>query len=299
MYSAYYGFKEKPFNVTSDPAFLYLSRKHKEAIASMSYGIQQRKGIIVLTGEIGTGKTTLCRTLLGQLDKSVKTALVLNPCFSEIQLLEFIIQDFGIQAKKKNRLSLINELNKFLIEESLAGNNAAIIIDEAQNLTARQLEQIRLLSNLETSKEKLLQIILTGQPELREKLKSHQLRQLRQRVMVDYHIEPLDRSEIKEYVRHRLDIASGRSLPGIRGEQFNIDAQERKAPEFSEDAISEIFQFSNGTPRLLNLLCDRALLLGFIKETRAICANIIRECVKDIKTDEHNLRGIKENAGKP
>lgn len=299
MYCAYYGFTEKPFNVTSDPAFLYLSQRHKEAIACMSYGIQQRKGIIVVTGEIGTGKTTLCRTLLGQLGKSVKTALVLNPCFSEIQLLEFIIQDFGIQAKKKNRLSLINELNKFLIEESLAGNNAAIIIDEAQNLTVRQLEQIRLLSNLETSKEKLLQIILAGQPELREKLESHQLRQLKQRVMVDYHIEPLGAGEIKEYVRHRLDIASGKSLPGIRDEQFNVDARPREPIEFSEEAIVSIFQFSKGTPRLVNLLCDRALLLGFIKETRTICADIVRECVKEIKPNEHNLRGIKENANKP
>lgn len=265
----------------------------------MSYGIQQRKGIIVITGEIGTGKTTLCRSLLGQLDKSVKTALVLNPCFSEIQLLEFIIQDFGIQAAKRNRLCLINELNKFLINESLLGNNAAIIIDEAQNLTARQLEQIRLLSNLETNKEKLLQIVLVGQPELRKKLNLHTLRQVKQRVMVDYHIEPLDKNEIKEYIRHRLGIASGKLLPGIRQERFGLDAQAAGGIEFSEDALGEIFQFSQGTPRVVNLLCDRALLLGFIKETRAIAANIIQDCIKEIKPDEHNLRSAEENARQP
>ncbi len=270
MYCRFYGFKEKPFNVTSDPAFFYLSQKHKEAIASMSYGIQERKGIITITGEIGTGKTTLCRVLLHQLDKSIKTALVLNPYFSEVQLLEFIVQDFGIKIKKRTRLYLINELNAFLISESSQGNNAAIIIDEAQNLTVRQLEQIRLLSNLETDKEKLLQIILIGQPELREKLQLRQLRQIKQRVMVDYHIEPLDNVEIKDYIEHRLTIASSNA----------------KKTGFSEGALKEICQFSQGIPRLINLICDRALLLGFIKEKDYITDTIIRDCIKDIKVKQ-------------
>lgn len=282
MYCGYYGFKEKPFNVTSDPAFFYLSQRHKEALACMSYGIQQRKGIITITGEIGTGKTTLCRTLLNQLDKSIKTALILNPCFSEVQLLELIIQDFGIQLKKRNRLAIVNELNKFLLNESLLGNNAAIIIDEAQNLTVRQLEQIRLLSNLETDKEKLLQIILVGQPELREKLSLRCLRQIRQRIMVDYHIEPLGTDEIKEYVRHRLNIATCNVLTGIRQEQFAVDAADEKRIEFSGEALKEISRFSRGTPRLINLLCDRALLLGFVKERQVICEDIIRDCIKDL-----------------
>lgn len=270
MYLKYYGFKEKPFNVTSDPAFFFLSRRHKEAIACMSYGIRQRKGIITVTGEIGIGKTTMCRTMLSQLDKTTKTALVLNPYFSEVQLLEFIVQDFGIKVGKKSRLNIINELNKFLIDESNCGNNAVIIIDEAQNLTPRQLEQIRLLSNLETDKEKLLQIILVGQPELRKKLGLYELRQLKQRVMVDYHIEPLEEDELRDYIIHRLDIASEDNL---------------KKVEFLSSAIAEISRFSQRVPRLINQVCDRALLLGFIKEKDAIGEEIIRECIKDIRVE--------------
>lgn len=234
----------------------------------MSYGIQERKGIITVTGEIGIGKTTMCRSLLSQLDKSVKTALVLNPYFSEVQLLEFIVQDFGIKVQKRSRLSLVNELNRFLLEESSLGNNAVVVIDEAQNLSCRQLEQIRLLSNLETDKEKLLQIILVGQPELRDKLNLFQLRQLKQRVMVDYHIEPLDEFELGDYISHRLSIARGNGPKRI---------------EFTNEAVKEICQFSQRVPRLINLICDRALLLGFIKEKNTIGEDIIRECVKDIR----------------
>jgi len=275
MYCEYYGFKEKPFNVTSDPAFFFLSRKHKDAIACMFYGIKERKGIIAITGEIGTGKTTVCRTLLSKIDKTVKTALILNPCFSELQLLELIIRDFGIQPKKKTRLDLISELNRFLIDESTRGNTAAIIIDEAQNLTPRQLEQIRLLSNLETDKEKLLQIILVGQPELQEKLELRELRQVKQRIMVNFHIEPLDRDEIKGYIKHRISVA----LP-----------ENNKNIEFTERAFREIYNFSAGTPRLINLTCDRALLMGFLKETNTICETIVQDCIKDINLkNEHNL----------
>jgi len=267
MYCQYYGFKEKPFNVTSDPAFFFLSRKHKEAIACMSYGIEQRKGIVTVTGEIGVGKTTLCRVLLTIMDKSVKTALVLNPYFSELQLLEFIVGDFGIKTKRKSRLDFVNELNRFLINEYSLGNNAVIIIDEAQNLNIRQLEQVRLLSNLETAKEKLLQIILVGQPELREKLELPGLKQLKQRVMVDYHIQPLDRNELKEYIVHRLKIAAGDNV---------------KPVEFSDAAINKIYRFSCGIPRLVNLICDRALLAAFTKEKNHICDAITEECIKDI-----------------
>lgn len=276
MYYQYYGFKEKPFNVTSDPAFFFLSRKHKEAIACMSYGIEQRKGIITITGEIGTGKTTMCRTLLNQLDKTIKTAFVLNPYFSEVQLLEFIVRDFGIQIKRKTRLNIISELNAFLISESSSGNNAVIIIDEAQNLTPRQLEQIRLLSNLETDKEKLLQIILIGQPELRQKLNLYQLRQIKQRVMVDYHIEPLAGDEIHDYISHRINVAS---------------LSDEKKVKFSQEATKEIYKFSEGIPRLINLICDRALLLGFIKEKDIISDTIICDSINDInvRKNEHNL----------
>ena len=268
MYIRYYGFKEKPFNITSDPSFFFLSKRHKEAIACVSYGIKERKGIITLTGEIGTGKTTLCRSLLAQLDKSIKTSVVLNPYFSDVQLLEFIVQDFGIKIKRRSRLHIINELNTFLLHESSLGNNAVIIIDEAQNLTIRQLEQIRLLSNLETDKEKLLQIVLVGQPELRDKLNLYQLRQIKQRVMVDYHIEPLAQDELTQYIRHRVTIA--------------LQPQNEKKVSFSEDAVTAIFKFSQGIPRLINLICERALLLGFIQEKNIIGETIISTCIKDI-----------------
>lgn len=224
--------------------------------------------MITVTGEVGTGKTTMCRTLLSQLDKSIKTALVLNPYFSDVQLLEFIAQDFGIKIEKKSRLNIINGINRFLLNESSLKNNAVLIIDEAQNLTPRQLEQIRLLSNLETDKEKLLQILLVGQPELREKLELFRLRQIKQRIMVDYHIEPLDEDEIKNYINHRLGVASKNN---------------EKKIEFSDSAIKEICQFSQRVPRLINLVCDRALLLGFIKERNIICDAIISECIKDIR----------------
>ena len=267
MYCKYYGLRERPFNVTSDPNFFFLSSRHKEAHAHLHYGISQRKGIIVLTGEIGTGKTTICRFFINQLDKSVRTAFILNPHFSELQLLEAIIRDFGIATNHKNRLGLIRELNTFLLNESSCGNNVVLIIDEAQNLKPALLEQIRLLSNLETEKEKLLQVVLVGQPELNTRLNLYELRQLRQRIMVRYHILPLERSEIKDYIQHRLSVA-GLSV-GI---------------EFSDEAILAISDFSNGTPRLINMLCDRALLAGFVAQTKKIDQNIIIKCLNELNS---------------
>ncbi len=271
MYCKYYGFKEKPFNVTSDPAFFYMSRKHREAVACLNYGIDQRKGIIVLTGDIGIGKTTICRVLLSTLEKSVKTALVLNPYFSEVQLLEFIVRDFGITTSKKSRLGLITDLNKFLLEESSMGNNAVLIIDESQNLRARQLEQIRLLSNLETDKEKLLQIILVGQPELRQKLGLTELKQLKQRVMVDYHINPLQYEELKDYIAHRICVAKSN--------------ESVKVISFSDSALERIYKFSGGLPRIINHVCDRCLLAAFIQEKEHINDEIVTNCIRDICPD--------------
>ncbi len=265
MYCQYYGLKERPFNVTSDPAFFFSSQKHQEAISHLLYGVSQRKGIIVLTGEIGTGKTTICRFFLNQVSKNVKTAFILNPNFSEIQLLESIIKDFGITPKNKTKLSMVWELNNFLLHESEVGNNLVLIIDEAQNLQPNLLEQIRLLSNLETEKDKLLQVILVGQPELNNRLNLYDLRQLRQRIMVRYHIGPLNDDEIKSYICHRLEIA------GSRGRI-----------EFSNEAISIISRFSNGTPRLINMICDRALLAGFVSQTQNIDFNIIKKCVEEL-----------------
>jgi general secretion pathway protein A len=261
MYCKFYGLKERPFNVTSDPAFFFLSKKHKEALSHLLYGASQRKGLIVLTGEIGTGKTTLCRFFLNQLSKEVKTAFILNPNLSQLELLYAIVNDFGIKPQARTRLSMTWELNKFLMKESETGNNTVLIIDEAQSLRPSLLEQLRLLSNLETDKDKLLQVILVGQPELSDKLNLYGLRQLKQRVMVKFHISPLEADEVKEYIQHRLNVAG--CADQVR---------------FSQEAIQFISDFSCGTPRLINMICDRALLAGFVAEARDINLDIIKKC---------------------
>lgn len=268
MYNEFYGFKENPFNLTSDPDFFFPSAQHEEAFSHLTFGIKQRKGILAVTGEIGTGKTTLCRTLIDRLDTNIKSALILNPYFSETQLLRLIIEDLGIQGKFKNKLELIRALNDYLLEESAQGNNIVLIIDEAQNLKPRQLEQIRLLSNLETQKNKLLQILLVGQPELLDKLHLNDLRQLNQRISVRYHIQPLKKDETKQYIEHRLRVAS--------------NSQNGKLPvTFTDEAFDAVFHFSNGTPRLINIICDRALLNGFVNETKTIDKQAICKCAKE------------------
>lgn len=264
MYKSFYGFNENAFNITSDPAFYFESENHKEACSHLLYGIRQRKGIICMTGEVGTGKTTLCRILLNQIDPTIKTAFVLNPNFSQIQLLQLITKDLGIKTFKNNKLDLISALNDFLIEETSQGNNVAVIIDEAQNLNVRQLEQIRLLSNLETEKFKLLQIILVGQPELLDNLKKPSLRQLNSRIAVRYHIQPLNKNEVRDYIAHRLHIAGASSR--LR---------------FSDDAAEQVYHYSKGTPRVINVLCEHALLAGFVNETWVINDNIIKSAAKE------------------
>lgn len=265
MYCKFYGLKERPFNVTADPTFFFSSRKHEEAYSHLLYGVSQRKGIIVLTGEIGTGKTTLCRFFLSQLEKKFNTAFILNPYFSETQLLEAIVRDYGIEVKDKSKLGLVHSLNDFLIAQSEAGNNVVLIIDEAQNLKPQHLEQVRLLSNLETQKHKLIQIILVGQPELNRILNLYNLRQLQQRIMVRYHITPLDRKEVRSYIEHRIHTAGAK-------QEIN----------FSEEAIDVILDFSAGVPRLVNIICDRALLAGFVSETRRIGLETINKCVEEL-----------------
>lgn len=265
MYCKYYGFKERPFNVTSDPAFFFSSRKHQEALSHLLYGVTQRKGIIVLTGEIGTGKTTLCRFFLEHLGPDTKTAFILNPYLSEIQLLEAIMKDFGLATGDRARLTYVWEFNKFLLSQAQAGNNVVLIIDESQNLKPRQLEQIRLLSNLETEKDKLMQIVLVGQPELSRKLDLYDLRQLRQRVMVNFHISPLDNDQIKDYINHRMKVA------GSNGRV-----------SFSDEAVKVAGDFSCGTPRLINILCDRALLAAFVRESDIIDGGIIKAAAAEL-----------------
>lgn len=266
MYVQFYGLREKPFNVTSDPNFMFFSRHHKEALAHLFYGIKERKGFLEITGEVGTGKTTLCRVLLNSLDEKTKTAFILNPNLSEVQLLRAITLDLGIKNETKNRNELISSLNKFLIQQLSLGFNVVVIIDEAQNLKPAILEQVRMLSNLETEKDKLFQIILVGQPELRDKLNSPSLRQLRQRISVRYHILPLQMDEVEQYIAHRLNVA------GSDG-----------ALIFTDKAVEQIYRYSEGVPRLINIICDRALLAGYVLEKKKIGHDIIIKCVREME----------------
>lgn len=266
MYREFFGLKEKPFNITSDPNFLYLSRIHKEAFSHLLYGIKERKGFLEITGEVGAGKTTLCRALLNRLDKNTKTAFIFNSNLPHLQLLQCILDDFGIQVERKNKASMLRQLNAFLIQELSKRNNVVLIIDEAQNLKSPALEEIRMLSNLETEKEKLFQIILVGQPELRAKLESSDLRQLRQRIAVRFHVTALENDEIDKYIYHRLGVA------GSKGDIL-----------FTPDAVDFIRGFSGGIPRLINMICDKALLAAYVMETREITMPIVERSARELE----------------
>ncbi len=266
MYLEYYNLNENPFNVTSDPAFLYFSRAHKEALSHLIFGIHERKGFIELTGEVGAGKTTLCRALLNELGNEVKSAFILNSNLSESQLLESIIDDFGIHPARRNKFSMIKALNAFLIDELRVGSNAILILDEAQNLKNSALEGVRLLSNLETEKKKLFQIILVGQPELRKKLASDSLLQLRQRIGVRFHISPLAHDEVSSYIYHRLKVAGSEGYV-----------------QFTDEALEKIYRYSFGIPRLINLVCDKSLLSGFVSETKLIDGGIVEKSISEIE----------------
>jgi general secretion pathway protein A len=269
MYEEFYSLKEKPFVLTPDPQFLYLSEGHQTALESLVYGINQREGFMVIIGNIGTGKTTICRALLGKLDGNVNTALIFNSFLTEEELLESILQDFGFSSKGRSRKERVDALNKLLIYFLSHGKNAVLIIDEAQNLSVPVLEQIRMLSNLETEKEKMLQIILIGQTELEQKLQSPELRQLNQRIAIRHRLSPLSLTETKSYIYQRLHKA---------GDQGNVI--------FSRSALKEIYKFSKGTPRLINLLCDRSLLGGFVDQTFHIDKRIVKKAKKSLLGEE-------------
>jgi general secretion pathway protein A len=267
MYLEFYGLKENPFNVTSDPNFLYFTKAHKQALLYLLYGIKEKKGFLEITGEVGAGKTTLCKALLNQLDENTKTAFILNPNLSEIQLLEAIVEDFGLLPARRTKISLLRQLNNFLLEELKKNSSVILILDEAQNLKPHTLEAVRLLSNLETDKEKLFQIILVGQPELKRRLNSPSLLQLRQRIGVRFHLNPLEEEEVPKYIYHRLRVAG--------------DAD--GSIHFTQAALDAIFRYSGGVPRLINLVCDKALLLGFVVETKIINGETIDKSVFEIE----------------
>ncbi|PYR63462.1 MAG: type II secretory pathway protein ExeA [Acidobacteria bacterium] len=267
MYEEYYGFAEKPFSLTPDPKYLYRSQSHADAFDLLQYAIRRREGFVVVTGDIGTGKTTLCRALLEQIDRTTFTALVLNPFLSEEDLLKRILQDFGVISReevKAGRLAgvtkqeLIDALYDFLLALIPLKAGAVLIIDEAQNLPLTVIEQIRILSNLETDKEKLLQIILVGQLNLGTLLRSPELRQLDQRVSIRYELKPLDEESVAAYVAHRLTIAGGSA-----------------SVAFLPKALAQVHRLSGGIPRLINLICDRALLAGYSVRTNRITPDMV------------------------
>ncbi|MHC1697019.1 MAG: AAA family ATPase [Geobacteraceae bacterium] len=270
MYSSFFGFKEKPFTITPNPRFIFLSKNHKEAFAHLLYGIDTHAGFIELTGEVGTGKTTVLRSLLNQLGSDTyRTALIFNPSLSAIELLQNINHEYGIPCEEQNNPLLLQVLNQFLLQQNAAGRTVVLVIDEAQNLAPQVLEQIRLISNLETEKDKLIQIVLVGQPELREKLKKTELRQLSQRITVRYHLCPMDLNDTVEYIEHRLEVAAGQSNE-----------------IFSAGALKRIFRFSGGLPRLINVVCDRALLIAYTKGSREVTARMISAAIADVKKEE-------------
>lgn len=265
MYESFFNFRERPFNLTPDPKFLYLSGRHREALAHLLYGIRQRSGFILLTGEVGTGKTTLCRALLHSLDEDIEVALIFNPSLSAEELLQTINREFGLPGESNRPKALVDELNAHLLERRGAGKNLVLLVDEAQNLSPPVLEELRLLSNLETETEKLLQIVLIGQPELSDLLKRPELRQLDQRMSVRYHLEPLDQKETGEYVIHRLGVASDNSRA-----------------QFTRHAIRALYRYSRGAPRLINVAADRALLVGFTRNKHKVGRGEIRAAIGEL-----------------
>ena len=266
MYEPYYGFAEKPFSLTPDPKYLYRSESHANAFELLQYAIERREGFVVITGDIGTGKTTLCRALLEKTDQKTFTALLLNPFLSEEDLLKGILQDLGVISRGEARLSgrqpskqdLVNTLHDFLLSLVPLGARAVLIIDEAQNLPLPILEQIRILSNLETDKEKLLQIILVGQLNLLSLLRSPELRQLDQRISIRYQLKPLTEEEVGAYVAHRLAVANG-----------------ARSVVFTPAALQAVHEYTGGIPRLINMLCDRALLGGYSAQTTRIDEDLV------------------------
>lgn len=270
MYRSFYNLTCKPFDLIPNPEFIFLSKTHKKAITYLDYGIRERVGFILLTGEVGSGKTTIIRELINKHLERVVLAKVFNTNVSFEQLLSMINDDFDLPVQGKDKIELLRDLNHFLVEQYAKGNQPLLIIDEAQNLTLETLEEIRMLSNLETSDSKLLQIILVGQPELRTLLDRPELRQLRQRISIQCNLLPLNRLEVEEYIFHRLEVAGNRGALG-----------------FSQPALDLIFKYCGGIPRLINIICDFLLLAAFSEESREVSEELVRDIVGDLDFKNH------------
>ncbi len=266
MYLEYYGLVRAPFEMTPDPSFLYLGEAHREGLATLVYGVASGKGFVMLTGEVGAGKTTLLHALLGQLDSQTRSAFIFNPRLEPLDFFHMLFEELGIEGKRESKAEYLLSLNQYLIEGLERGEKTLLIIDEAQNLSAEMLEEIRLLSNLETPRSKLIQIMLVGQPELKEMLERPELRQLRQRIALRHHLRPFDESEVCDYVDERLAKA------GYGGRKL-----------FKRGAMKALYEVTGGTPRLINSVCDSALLLGYSRQLKTLDASAIREVAADLE----------------
>ncbi|HVO65261.1 MAG TPA: AAA family ATPase, partial [Syntrophales bacterium] len=267
MYEKFYGFKEKPFDITPDPKFVYFSETHKEALAHLRYAVREGKGFSVITGEVGTGKTTLVHTLLNKMDGAVRTAYIFNPVMNPEDFLNYICEDLGLKSDGvKSRGQNLTLLHNFLLNCFAQNEKVFLIIDEAQSLDTKLLEEVRLLTNLETAKHKLLHVILLGQPELNKTLADERFRALKQRITIRYDLSMLNQNDTREYIFHRMKKAGARNLLIFDGE-----------------AINAIYEYSKGIPRLINILCDNALLTGFSQERNRITKPIIQEVIRDLE----------------
>ncbi|HIJ81676.1 MAG TPA: AAA family ATPase [Desulfuromonadales bacterium] len=272
MYCDFFGFSEKPFTITPNPHFIFLSDTHREAYARLLYGVDSHAGFIALTGEVGTGKTTMLRTLLSQLDhEKYRCALIFNPCLSSEQLLAAICSEFAIDADGKDRFACLTALNDFLLEQNSAGRTVVLVIDEAQNLAPEVLEQVRMISNLETERDKLVQIILAGQPELNGVLMRHDLRQLNQRITVRCNLAPMKLRDTIDYINHRLRV-SGSRIPGI----------------FPQRSIKRIYHFSRGIPRLINVACEQALVMAWTAESLIVTPSMCSQVILELRQPEEH-----------
>lgn len=268
MYEKFFELEKKPFELVPNPEFLFLSKSHKKAIVYLDYGLKEHAGFILVTGEVGSGKTTIVRNLLKNLDDTVTLSKVFNTKVTSEQLIAMVNDDFGLDTAHKDKITLLRELTDFLIDQHAAGRWPTLIIDEAQNLSGELLEEVRMLSNLETDTSKLLQIILVGQPELRKTLAQPELRQLRQRISISCHLMPLSRQETEDYIFHRLEIAGNRN-----------------AVSFDEGSIDIIYSFSRGIPRLVNIICDFLMLSAFAEETRRMTKELVQEVIGEIEIE--------------